>query len=57
MKPVETHVHGFGASWLDVVVDNSKRSGVVFLDGGLGLFVAHLCKELAHWECLTCIDV
>jgi hypothetical protein len=56
-KPVKTHVHGFGASWLDVVVDNSKRNSVVCLDGGLGLFVVHLCKELVHWDSLTCVDV
>ncbi len=56
-KPVETHVHGFGASWLDIVVDDSKRSGVVCLDGGLGLFVANLSKELAHWDCLSCVDI
>ncbi len=40
-QPVKTHVHGFGASWLDVVVDYSQGGAVVGLDRGLGLFVAH----------------
>ena len=40
-QPVKTHVHGFCASWLDIVVDYSKGGAVVGLDGGLGLFVAH----------------
>ena len=56
-KPMEMHAHGFGSLWLDVVVDDSKRSGVVCLDGGLGLLVAHLYKQLVHWDCLTCVDV
>ncbi len=40
-QPVKTHVHGFRASWLDVVVDYSQGNAVVSLDRGLGLFVAH----------------
>ncbi len=40
-QPVEMHVHGFGASWLDVVVADPASSGVVCLDGSLGLLVAH----------------
>lgn len=56
-KPVKTHVHCFGASWLDVVVDDPARSCIVGLYGSLGLFVAHLCEELAHWDCFACVDV
>ena len=41
MQPVDLHVHGFGASWLDVVVADPASSGVVCLDGSLGLLVAH----------------
>ncbi len=41
MQSVKTHVHGFRALWLDVVVDYSQDSAVVGLDRGLGLFVAH----------------
>ncbi len=41
MQPVKTHVHGFCASWLDVVVDYSQSGAVVGLDRGLGLFVSH----------------
>jgi hypothetical protein len=40
-QPVKTHVHGFRALWLDVVVDYSQGGAVVGLDRGLGLFVAH----------------
>jgi len=43
VQPVESHVHGFSASWLNVVVHVSKGSGVVGLHGSLGLFVAHFC--------------
>ena len=42
-QPVESHVHGFGASWLNVVVHDSEGCGVVGLHGSLGLFVAHFC--------------
>ena len=56
-KPVKTHVHGFCASWLDVVVDDPARSCIVCLNGRLGLFVAHFCEELAHWNCFACVDV
>ncbi len=57
MKPVKTHVHGFGALWLDVVVDDPTRSCIVCLNGSLGLLVAHFCKKLAHWDCFVCVDV
>ena len=40
-QPVKRHVHGFRASWSDVVVDYSQGGAVVSLDRGLGLFVAH----------------
>ncbi len=42
-KPVKTHVHGFGASWLDVVVDDPASCCIVCLNGSLGLFVARFC--------------
>ena len=41
-KPVETHVHGFRAARLDVVVDDAKGCAVVGFDRGFRLFVAHL---------------
>ena len=56
-EPMETHVHRFGATGLDVVVDDSKCGTVVGFDWGFGLFVAHLCEELAYWNCFTGIDV
>jgi len=42
-QPVESHVHGFSVSWLNVVVHDSEGCGVVSLHGSLGLFVAHFC--------------
>ncbi len=56
-KPVKMHVHCFGASWLYVVVHDPTRSCIVGLNGSLGLFVAHFCEELAHWDCFACVDV
>ncbi len=41
MQPVKSHVHRFCASWLYVVVHDSKGCGVGSLHGSLGLFVAH----------------
>ena len=41
-KPVETHVHCFGATWLNVVRDDAKCGAVVCLNGCWGLFVSHL---------------
>ncbi len=41
-EPMETHVHRFGATGLDVVVDDSKCGTVVGFNWGFGLFVAHL---------------
>ena len=54
---MKMHVHCFGATWLDVVSENPKCCTVVGFDLCLGLFVAHLCEELAHWNCFTGIDV
>ena len=42
-KPVESHVGGFCASGLYVVVYDSKGSAVVNLHGSRGLFVANIC--------------
>jgi hypothetical protein len=37
-QPMETHVHGFSASWLDVVVDDSKCGAVVCFDRSFGIY-------------------
>ena len=42
-KPMESHIHGFCASGLYVVVYDSKGCTVVGLHGSWGLFVAHFC--------------
>ena len=56
-QPMETHVHGLGAFWLDVACDNANVSGVVSLNWSGRLLMAHLCKCDAHWEGLARIDV
>ena len=55
-KPVKTHVHCFGASWLDVVVDDPTRSCIVSLNGSLGLFVQGSLLDIDRWLlCNGCI--
>jgi hypothetical protein len=56
LQPVERHVHGFGVSWLYVIVHDSKGCGIVGLHGSLGLFVAHF-RKCYSWNGLLCIDV
>ena len=41
LQPVEVHVHGFGAFWLDPFVDNAFGGGIVDLQGGGWLRVSH----------------
>ncbi len=53
---VESHVHGFSASWLNVVVHDSESCGVAGLHGSLGLFVAHFCYCHSLGHSLTCVD-
>ncbi len=45
---MELHVHGFGATWLNVVRNNTVGSAVVGLDGRGRLLVAHFLKEVSH---------
>ncbi len=42
-KPMESHIHGFCASGLYVVVHDSDSCTVVGLHGSWGLFVSHFC--------------
>jgi hypothetical protein len=56
-EPMGLHVHGFGASRLNVVVHNAKGCCVVSLHWGGWLLVAHLFKCLSLGNSLTCIDV
>jgi hypothetical protein len=44
---MEMHVHGFGAFWLNCIVDYPFCRGVVGLDWGSWLLMAHLCEYLA----------
>ncbi len=56
-KPMESHVHCFSAVWLDVVGDDTMCCAIVSLDGCGRLLVAHLFKEVSHWNCFTGVDV
>jgi hypothetical protein len=56
-KPIESHIHGFCASGLYVVVYDSEGYTVVGLHGSWGLFVAHFCYCLAFWDGFACVDV
>ena len=56
-KPMESHIHRFGAVWLYVVGDHTKCRAVIGLDRCGGLFVSHLFEELAHGDCFTGVDV
>ena len=40
-EPIETHVHGFSSSWLDVLIYDSEGGAVVRLHRGWWLWVAH----------------
>ena len=42
-QPVETHIHGFCASRLNVVGDNAVGGAVVSLNGSCALCVPHDC--------------
>ena len=56
-KPMESHIHRFGATWLYVVGDHAESSAVVSLDRCGGLLVSHLFQELLHGYRFTGIDV
>ena len=53
---MESHVHGFGAFGLDVVVDDSQCCGVVGLHWGGWLLVAHFLEALTLWDGLARVD-
>jgi hypothetical protein len=54
---VESHVHCFGAAWLDVVGDNAEGCAVISLDGRGRLLVSHLSEEMLHGNRLLGIYV
>ncbi len=45
-QPMEPHVHGFGAPWLNVGVYNPECSAVVSLHGGWRLWVSHFVEDV-----------
>jgi len=56
-KPMESHIHRFGATWLYVVGDHAESSAVVSLDRCGGLLVSHLFQELLHGYRFAGVDV
>ena len=56
-KPMESHIHCFGATWLYVVGDHTGSRAVVSLDRCGGLLVSHLIQELLHGYCFAGVDV
>ncbi len=56
-EPMESHVHGFGAFGLNVVVHNAHGCCVVGLHRNGRLLVAHLFKIALLWNSLACINV
>jgi hypothetical protein len=57
LQSVESHVHHFGAAWLNVVGDDAMGCAVVGLDGCGRLLVAHLFEEVLHGDCFMGINV
>ncbi len=57
VKPMESHVHCFGAASLNVVGEDTMSRAVVSLDGCWRLLVSHLSHELSHGNCFAGIDV
>ncbi len=56
-KPMESHVHCFGAASLNVVGDDTMCCAVVCLDGCGRLLVAHLFEEVLHGDCFMGVDI
>jgi hypothetical protein len=56
-EPMESHVHGFGVFWLNVVVHNANSCCVVGLHRSGRLLVAHLFKSALLWNSLMRINV
>ena len=55
-QPVEVLVHGFWPSGLDLVVDCPKRSDIVSLHGGWGMFVVHFLMGCPCWDTFLGIE-
>ena len=54
--PMVFHVHGFCCLWLDFVVGDTMCCGVVRLDWGGRLGMAHFFKQVALGHCVFCIN-
>ena len=56
-QPVEMHIHGFCAFWLDLTIDDALGHGVVSLDGRGWLFVPQFFEDDVEVDGFTYCDV
>ena len=56
-KPMETHVYGIRPLGGDGVVDHAEHRGVVRLDWGGGLWMAHFGECVAGGDCRAAVDI
>ena len=56
-KPMETHVHGIRPLGGDGVVNHAESRGVVRLDWGGGLWIAHFGECVPGGDCRAEVDV
>jgi len=55
-QPVEVHVHGLGASWLNCVGDDSHGCCVVGLHRPVWLYMPHLAERDSCWHGFSGVD-
>ena len=55
-EPHESHVHRFGAIWLDGTIDNAVGSAIVGLDARRGLRMSKFNESLSQWQGFSCIE-
>ncbi len=56
LEPVEAHVHGLGAFWLDFAVYNCISHGIVRLEGCSRLLMAEFLENDSYVDSLACCD-
>ena len=56
VQPVESHVHGFGAFWLDFAVYDCISHDIVPLEGFSRLLMVEFLENDSDVDSLTCCD-
>ena len=49
-NPIETHIHCFGAALFYGVVADAGSACIIGLDGGRGLWVAHVVEDIPEYN-------